>query len=158
MTTVLAAMDSAAFADYLEIATPSYAQTNVDSGRWEEASALERSRQAHNTLLPQGADTENHHLFNIRPDGSDENVGHLWVHIDDQPASQTAFIYDIEIYQSFRRKGYARSALRNIEEFVTGLGATSLGLHVFNYNHSARALYESMGFEIVSHNMKKRLQ
>ncbi|WP_461535331.1 GNAT family N-acetyltransferase [Spongorhabdus nitratireducens] len=157
MTTVLVAMDSAAFENYLQIAIPAYAQTNIESGRWEASTALEQSRQAHSALLPQGAETENHYLFNIRTENSDENVGHIWVHIDDQHSLRTAFIYDIEIYESFRRKGYARSALKNIEEFVAGLGARSLGLHVFNHNQSARALYESMGFVTVSHNMKKTI-
>ena len=151
-------MTEEAFSDYLLIAIPAYARDNIDSGRWDPSDALVRSRKAHDLLLPEGVATEDNYLFNILSGESKNTVGYVWVKIENNISSKSAFIYDIEIYEPHRRKGYAKSALSGIETFVAGLGATTLGLHVFKHNSAAVALYRSIGFEMVSHNMQKPIR
>lgn len=154
----LIAMNEDAFSDYLETAIPAYARDNVDAGRWDESGALERSRKDHEALLPNGVETCDNYLFNIIENESSNNVGYIWVKVEDNIRTKSAFIYDIEIYEAFRRKGYAKSALGRIEKVVADLGASSLGLHVFKQNSAAIALYNSMGYQTVSHNMQKPIQ
>ncbi|OBT13285.1 GCN5 family acetyltransferase [Vibrio sp. UCD-FRSSP16_10] len=155
MKVSLKMMNREAFSEYLKIAIPSYAKANIDSGRWDESEALERSEKAHETLLPDGERTKNHYLFNITENNSQNRVGHIWVKIEDNCHTKSAFIYDIEIYEAHRRNGYAKSAFECIEKRVAELGATSLGLHVFKQNAAAIALYSSIGYQIISHNMQK---
>ncbi len=150
-------MSEESFNAYLERAIPSYAKDNIESGRWEETDAILRSRMAHEELLPRGVITPGNHLFEIRDINEDITVGHAWVSIDDTENIKTAFIYDIEIEEKYRRKGYATSALSNIEDFVSTMGVSSLGLHVFHFNEAAKSLYARYGFNIVSQNMQKQL-
>ena len=69
--------------------------------------------------------------------------------------TKSAFIYDIEILEQYRRKDHAKSALNSIEKIVADLGATSLGLHVFKQNIAAIGLYQSIGYQTVSLYMQK---
>jgi ribosomal protein S18 acetylase RimI-like enzyme len=154
MPVSLIAMNEETFSNYLAVAIPAYAQDNVDAGRWGQADALERSEKAHDALLPDGIETRDNYLFNII-DNESSNVGQIWVKIEDNIRTKSAFIYDIEICESSRRKGYAKSALGCIEEIVADLGATNLGLHVFAGNSAAIALYNSIGYQTVGHNMQK---
>ena len=43
------------------------------------------------------------------------------------------------------------------EDYARSHGAHTLGLSVFDFNHGARKLYESMGYETVTTKMKKQL-
>ncbi len=154
----LKVMDDEAFCHYLEIAIPAYADDNISSGRWEASDALERSKQSYTDLLPQRHETKNNSLFNIIVSGRQETVGHIWIKIEDHTHTKSAFIYDIEIYKVHRRNGYAKAALSCIESVVAEMGASSLGLHVFNNNPGAINLYESIGFQAVSQNMQKKIE
>ncbi|TSA15423.1 MAG: GNAT family N-acetyltransferase, partial [Betaproteobacteria bacterium] len=50
-----------------------------------------------------------------------------------------------------------RGALEALETRLSELGARSIGLNVFGYNHAARALYEKMGYQITGMGMVKQL-
>ncbi|MEZ9525586.1 GNAT family N-acetyltransferase [Enterovibrio norvegicus] len=157
MQVSLKAMDSASFSEYLQLVIPSYAGDNVASGRWDSSDALKRSKADYARLLPEGLSSPDNYLFNIIENASNENVGYIWVKIDTHFGSKSAFIYDVGIFEGYRRRGYAKSALRCIEAVASDLGAASLGLHVFSHNSAAQSLYSSLGYHVVSHNMKKRL-
>ena len=157
MQVSLKPMSSASFSEYLKWVIPAYANDNVASGRWDLSDALERSKMDYARLLPKGLNSPDDHLFNIIENVSHKNVGYIWFKIETHYGATSAFIYDVGVFESYRRKGYAKSALRCIETVASDLGATSLGLHVFSHNSAAQSLYSSMGFHVVSHNMKKRL-
>jgi ribosomal protein S18 acetylase RimI-like enzyme len=57
-----------------------------------------------------------------------------------------AFIYDIEVREEQRRRGYGRELLDAGASAAVELGATTLGLNVFGPNDGARALYERAGY------------
>jgi RimJ/RimL family protein N-acetyltransferase len=61
------------------------------------------------------------------------------------------------VAEKFRGKGYGKKARLLIEEKARELGLESLGLHVFAENKVARNLYESVGYEVSSLNMTKKL-
>jgi len=158
MTIALKAMDESAFSAYKKQAIPAYAKDNVSAGRWAESDALARSEKEFERLLPDGVNTKNNYLFDIIENKQEQNVGFVWVKIERHLNTTSAFIYDIEIAEAHRQQGYAKAALSGIEKVVTDLGATSLGLHVFNNNAAAMALYNSIGYQMVSHNMNKVLR
>ena len=148
-------MNEDSFSEYLNQVIPAYANENIQSGRWDELGALNRSKKEYGRLLPEGLKSNNNYLFDIIEGKSSNNVGYIWVKVEDQTIAKSAFIYDVGIYSNYRRKGYAKSALHCIEKVVADLGVTSLGLHVFSHNTAAQALYNSIGYQVVSHNMRK---
>lgn len=152
----LVPMTSEEFEAWLPGTIAGYAAEHVRSGRWSEEEALERSRAEHERLLPQGAATPGHRLCNIVPAGGGEPVGMLWFQAMEEPAP-TAFVYNIEIYPQFRRRGYAEQAMLKLEDEARRLGLEGIRLHVFGHNTAARPLYEKLGYVPTNINMLKRL-
>ncbi|WP_432454199.1 MULTISPECIES: GNAT family N-acetyltransferase [unclassified Agarivorans] len=148
-------MNDESFSKYQNIMIPAYANENVQSGRWDKSGALERSKNECFNLLPEGLKSKNNYLFDVIENTSGDHAGYIWVKVEDQASSKSAFIYDVGIYENYRRKGYAKSALHLIEKVVAEQGVTSIGLHVFNQNTGAQYLYNSIGYQMVSHNMRK---
>ena len=137
-------MSETDFAVYLEKTVPQYAREKVEAGNWEEAGALERSRKEYEGFLPQGIHTEGHFLFLLANEAG-ETVGWLWYGLDVKRPGW-AFIYDFEIYESFRRRGYATQALSALEEHARSRTIKNLELHVFGFNTAARELYKKCGY------------
>ncbi len=133
-----------------------YAHEHVVSGRWSEAESLEKSREEHQRLLPQGPATPGHHLWSIVRATDREPVGMLWIQVMDKP-TRRAFIFNIEIDERFRRRGYALQAMTRLEDEARHMGLESIGLHVFGHNTAARPLYEKLGYVATNINMSKLL-
>ncbi|MFI5091199.1 MAG: GNAT family N-acetyltransferase [Terriglobales bacterium] len=133
-----------------------YAAEHVRTGRWSEEEAVGLSRDEHTRLLPQGLATPDHRLWNIVPAGSEEAVGMLWIQVMQKPMP-SVFVYNIEIYPQFRRRGYAEQAMLKLEEEARRLGLEGIRLHVFGHNTAARPLYEKLGYVPTNIQMLKRL-
>ena len=142
-----------AFFEYLIV---EYAKDNVRAGYWHESEALEKSRQQTGSLLPKGLQSENTYLYTVY-DG-DQAVGAIWFKANPNLPTKNGFIFDIEIHEEFRGKGYGKQAMQLIEEKARELGLKSINLHVFASNRVARNLYESLGYQPVSLNMAKSLE
>ena len=153
--TTLIPMTQPEFDAFLALAVPEYAADNVRAGYWDEAEALERSRKEFESLLPQGLQSEIHFLYTVY-DG-DSTVGLIWMRANMDRPTKSGFIFDIRIDEKFRGKGYGKQAMLLIEEKARELGLKSIGLHVFAVNTVARNLYESIGYEVGSLNMTKKL-
>ena len=117
---------------------------------------MQKSREQHDQLLPQGPATPDHHLWTIVRTGDRQRVGLLWVNLMHSPRPN-AFIFYIEIDPEFRRRGYAESAMRKLEGEARRMGAESIRLHVFGHNTAARPLYEKLGYVATNINMAKPL-
>ncbi len=63
------------FKAFLEYDIQVYAAENVRAGYWTSAEAVERSRQDHERLLPQGLSTPDHHLYTIFDPAAQLKVG-----------------------------------------------------------------------------------
>jgi ribosomal protein S18 acetylase RimI-like enzyme len=139
-------MDEARYQTWRTASQRSYASEKVKAGNWkaEESEAL--SAAAFDALLPGGRETAGHELRAMVNDAG-EWVGHAWFTIEDREQGRVVFIYDIEVYEAHRRRGYARTALAQIAAFAREQGCAGVMLHVFGYNTPARALYRSVGFE-----------
>lgn len=142
---------------YLEKAIPGYAAENVKAGYWSEEDALERSRKAFVHLLPEGINTKNQYLFQVEDAETNQRVGIIWLNAQTESPHSGGFIYDIEMDEAFRGKGYGKQAMLAIEEKARELGLKSIGLHVFAHNTVAKGLYEKIGYQIKSVNMTKDL-
>ena len=70
---------------------------------------------------------------------------------------RSAFIYDRNIREDLRGRGYGRKVMERVEEQAQEMGIDTVGLHVFGYNHAARTLYEKMGYQITGIGMTKTL-
>ena len=143
------------YEEYLKHLIPDYAADNVRAGYWDESEALEKSRQQVESLLPQGLQTKDHYIYSLY-DG-DQKVGMIWLKAEMDRAVKGGFIYDVLVDEKFRGRGYGKQVMSLIEEKARELGLKSIGLHVFGYNTVAKNLYESVGYEVSSFNMIKKL-
>ena len=64
-----------------------------------------------------------------------------WIHVD----GAKAYIYDIEVRDEQRRRGYGREMLDAGAAAASELGARTLGLNVFGHNDGARATGRTRG-------------
>ena len=145
------------FHAWLLQAIPAFALTNVEDGRWSLAESIEKSKEAHALLLPQGLQTPDQFFVRLQDADSGADVGALWWAESDQAGRRQAYIYNIEIEVPARRRGYARAAFHALEHVARERGVHHLSLHVFGHNHEARRLYDELGFEPTSITMRKNL-
>ena len=145
------------FHAWLVQAIPAFALSNVDDGRWSLAESIEKSKEAHAALLPQGLATPGQFFVHLHDAASGERVGTLWWAEAPKGGALEAYVYNIEIEEAARRRGFARAALLELERVARERGLPQVGLHVFGHNHGARRLYAGLGFEPTSITMRKIL-
>lgn len=141
---------------YRHRAEERYAQSITASGAMPLPEARRKATDDFERLLTEGLRTEGHHLWVVY-DGSDE-IGMLWLHVQQRSDGLHAFGYDFEVREELRRRGHGRAIMQAAEQACREMGVTSVGLSVFGHNLGARSLYEQMGFEVTAIQMHKRLQ
>jgi RimJ/RimL family protein N-acetyltransferase len=156
--TTLRKMSEASFAEYAKYSSPNYARDKVESGEWNEETALDRARQLFDEMLPQGMDTPDNYFYEIVDEWDDKIIGMLWFTVREHAEQKAAYVVDIVIDDEHQRKGHASRAFRALEEKVLSLGLTGIGLNVFGNNVNARRLYDRLGYEPVNIFMFKRLE
>ncbi len=144
--TTLVPMTDAEFAAWREAAIPNYARDKVASGQWRESESLAKSRAAMEALLPAGIATPFQHLWTIRDGAHAHSVGTLWVAEQQGATGRIAYVFDLMIEPTYRRRGHARRAFEALEQKVRELQLDGISLHVFGHNAAARALYDSLGY------------
>jgi ribosomal protein S18 acetylase RimI-like enzyme len=153
----LVPMTQAEFETYREPAIRAYAREHVQAGNWSAEEALQRAETSYHDLLPEGVATPGEYLFTIRDEVLDLNVGMLWFAQHKRGAREEAFVYEILIYEAYRRRGYGTLAFRELEKKAGELGLSTISLHAFGHNYAARAMYEQLGYEAVDLIMAKTL-
>lgn len=149
----LVAMTETEFQAYLESDVQRYAQEHVKAGDWHQSEALEKSKEEHQRLLPNGLASKNQYLFSIEDEELREKLGIVWFAVQ----HTAVFVYDLFIHDEFRRRGHGTQALVALEEKVRRLGVDTISLHVFAHNRPARALYEKAGYKGKGLHLSKRL-
>jgi ribosomal protein S18 acetylase RimI-like enzyme len=155
--TVLAPMPAESFGAFFEHAVAGYAADNVASGRWLEHEALQLARSETERLLPNGVATPDNHLYEIKASTNGEVVGHLWFAAMSRGSRRIAYLFQIEVYPPFRRRGHARAALRALESVAATKGLSGVALNVFGSNAEAQALYRATGYSVTSISMHKNV-
>ena len=151
----LVPMTQPEFDAFLERLIPEYAADNVRAGYWSEDEALEKSRRQTESLLSQGLQTKDHYLYTLYD--NEIAVGLVWLRAELDRLVKVGFIFDVEINEEFRGKGYGRHVMLLVEEKARELGIQRMGLHVFAHNEVAKNLYERIGYKVSSMNMHKDL-
>ncbi len=142
----LVPMNETDFQAYLAFAIPDYAQEHVQSGRWSAEEALEQAQKQYQQLLPDGLQSKQQYFYSLQDEQQASKVGMLWFALEERGKAPIVFVYDVMIYEQFRRRGYGEQAFRAIESIARELGATNITLHVFGHNIAARAMYEKLGY------------
>ena len=133
-----------------------YAKAKVKSGNWSEKDALQLSKKSFLSFLPNDKDATGHSIMTIVDSKSHEKVEVLWVEWNNKEYNAT-FIWDIIIYENFRRKGFGSAALKQLENLCKDKGSSSICLQVFGHNKSAITMYDSLGYYPTNIIMKKDL-
>ncbi len=149
-------MDEATYVAWRAASQRAYASEKVEAGNWKPEEAEERSRESFDALLTEGRETAGQELRSMVNDAG-EKVGYAWFTIEDRDPGRVVFIYDIEVDEPHRRRGYARLALAEIDEYARDHGCIGVMLHVFGYNEAARRLYRSAGYLETNVIMLKRV-
>jgi ribosomal protein S18 acetylase RimI-like enzyme len=128
----------------------------------ERIKAGESSEEAHRVLelqfrqlFPDGVLADDQYVMNIVAD--EAIVGTLWLGRPFSGDSSTWYVFDIEIAEDYRGRGYGRAAMEAAETWSREHGGTRVALNVFGPNLIARALYDSLGYEVQATSMFKNL-
>ncbi|MBF4163061.1 GNAT family N-acetyltransferase [Nocardioides acrostichi] len=129
---------------YLGTAVQRFAATLRRDSPWlDESESLAQSHATHARILPRGAATPGHAFLAPEVDG--ERVGTLWVSL----CAPAGYVYDVRLDAERRGRGLGRATMDAGAAWCQARGVRALGLNVFAYNDTARALYDSLGYQPV---------
>lgn len=149
-------IDEGDFTTYLESQITQYAEDKIRAGTWNENEAIDLSRESFSKLLPDGRNTVGHSIMTITDEATTDKVGILWVEWKNME-HKSSYIWDLVIYEKYRRRNYGTRALKSLEKMVKDRGLSSITLHVFGHNKPAVSLYKSLGYFCTDMIMKREL-
>ena len=150
----LKALEENQVPDYFEKLWIDYRDELVGAG-YSEDYAEENIQYTKNSLLPEGILAPGNHIFYVYSDF--DLVGKLWLATKELDAETEWFVYDVETVSDFRGKGFGREIMKAAEKYVLDSGGSAISLSVFGNNSIARKLYESLEYETVRLELKKKL-
>ena len=153
----LVPMTEKEFEAFMIISMKDQSQGQVIAGEWKAEEAQGNIERLRSEFLPNGLATPNHYFFTIEEPTTSAKVGGLWYSVMEQAGERLVFVVDIQIYNEHRRQGYGSQAFMAMEDKVREMGITSIGLHVFKHNPSARDMYEKLGYSGTDESMLKKL-
>lgn len=157
MSVTLREMTDDEYGRWQQAIAEDYAAQQVAAGRWAAEGALERAHAENTELLPQGLDTPRMLILQA-VDEADAPLGRAWIALDHPRGTpDCAFLYDIEIDEPHRGRGFGRQLLAAVERAAREAGANRLELNVFGGNERAIGLYASSGYDLVTQQMRKQL-
>ncbi|TCP26617.1 GNAT family acetyltransferase [Scopulibacillus darangshiensis] len=157
MTVSLIPMTQNDFAQYTSSAIKEYADEKVKAGTWTIDEALTKSSREYQRLLPDGMDSHHQYLYVIA-DSEGRKIGWLWYKFDERHPQKEAFIFDFKIFEEKQGLGYAKAALRALDDLAVKRGIKKISLHVFSHNKRAIYLYEKLDYKATDINMSKWLE
>jgi GNAT superfamily N-acetyltransferase len=151
----LVPMTEADYRRYAETAVEDYAQSRFKCGGCSIEEARANAKDSYAELLPSGTSSPGQHLYKVLATDVDGPVGMIWVALGEQYGTKTAYVYDLEIAELHRGKGYGAGALECAERLAREWGAVRISLNVWGWNHAARSLYEKAGYAVIGIGMSK---
>ena len=151
----LIAISPESFPAWRERSRSEYESDLVATGETAQA-ARQRAEASLDSAFPLGKPAPDNAVFDVA-DEAGTIVGYLWVGRSTSGDSQSWWIWDVVINSDQRGKGLGRATMQMAEEYARSQGAVTLGLSVFGFNHAARRLYDSLGYETVTVKMRKKL-
>lgn len=128
----------------------SYAESWIERGV-PAAEANAKAKRDYEQLLPQGVASEGM-TFSVL-EHEDTRVGTLWL----GSREGLGFVYGVETDAAYRGRGHGRALMLLAEAQSIAAGRPAVSLNVFAGNGPAERLYESLGYETVTHHMYKDL-
>lgn len=135
-------------------ANAQYRIERIEAGE-TEAEATAKAAQSLADTFPAGRMQVGHLVFEVMVD--EVPVGVLWIGPRSTSQPDEWWIWDVEIDEAHRGRGFGRRAMELAETAAQEQGAKTLGLNVFGFNRVARGLYESLGYETMAVQMRKAL-
>ncbi|WP_329279357.1 GNAT family N-acetyltransferase [Streptomyces sp. NBC_01451] len=128
----------------------SYAESWIERGV-PAAEAHAKAARDHELLLPRGVASEGVTLSVLEHEGT--RVGTLWL----GSREGLGFVYKVETDEEHRGRGHGRTLMLLAEAQSIAAGRPAVSLNVFAGNTPAERLYESLGYETVTHHVFKEL-
>jgi ribosomal protein S18 acetylase RimI-like enzyme len=154
----LRATTQAEFDAYIHKAIDHLANELSEAKDIPKPAALEIARGSFDDLFPEGrVDAPDQYFFDLVEAGG-AKAGFIHFGIRREDGKPYAYIWDFEIYESFRGMGHAQAALAATEKKAAGLGLGLIKLNVFGHNVKARRLYQKCGYREMAITMGKNLQ
>lgn len=135
-------MTEAEFADWRARGVAGYTEQVAESGSLDAEAAAAQSAAEFDLLLPQGLGTANQTLLCLC--AGDEVVATNWICHHRGPGM--SWVYDVEVAEEHRGKGYGRAAMIVGEQATLDAGDSHLALNVFGQNSVAIGLYTAMRY------------
>lgn len=157
MSLILRPMTADEISRYVAVGHDAYvAEYAANSGEPEDE-VRRRTEEQYASYFPDGKPAPGHRLLILESEGN--AVGWTWVGPHPRQAEDptAAWLYNIEINEDFRGRGYGCSCLDLVEAHLAQRGVTELGLNVFGSNKVARRLYASADYREVAVSMTKAL-
>lgn len=142
---------------YIAAMKSSYLHSLMEEGQLSAAAAQANSDATWAGLVPDGVHPIAGNEILIARDVDGQRVGVLWMSVRSTGGEDYGWIYDIEVDEAMRHRGYGRALMTSAEEWTRAKGLNSLQLNVFGGNTAARALYRSLGFVENAVQMSKSL-
>jgi ribosomal protein S18 acetylase RimI-like enzyme len=155
MTVVLRPMRPEEFDAFAERGRTGYVEQMVEFGGMERSAADAKAVRDYAATLPEGLDSPGHWIMVAEDAG--RRVGVVWFAERVLDGRTVGFLYEIEIEEAERGRGYGRAAMEAFEREASRRGLTRLELHVFGGNAIARSLYRSLGWQETSVHMAKQV-
>jgi ribosomal protein S18 acetylase RimI-like enzyme len=131
------------------------AEEIVASGALPAEEAEQKARRDTDRAFTGGLDTPGQLVFRLL--AGEEPVGWLWLAVPGDGDPHMAWVNDVEVDDACRGRGFGRQAMLLAEQEASARGMTSIGLNVHGQNTVARTLYDSLGYEVMTQQMKKPL-
>jgi ribosomal protein S18 acetylase RimI-like enzyme len=146
----LVEMPPASYDNWKDQIWKAYREEMIRAGT-SEAAADENIQENIKELMPNGKLTPGNFVFDVM--NAEDHVGYVWLN----EKNSEWFIYDIEIIEKYRRRGFGRETMQAIEAHIRAKGGNVIGLSVFGFNKVAQKLYKSEGYEVTRLSMQKKL-
>jgi ribosomal protein S18 acetylase RimI-like enzyme len=144
------------FEQWLPQAEAAYARHIAESGSMSATAAAEKARLDTARRFSGGLASPGQVLFRLV--AGDQPVGWLWLNVPGIGGDPLmGWVNDIEVAPEYRGRGYGKAAMLLAEREALARGMTSLGLNVHGQNTVARSLYDSLGYDVMTQQMRKPL-
>lgn len=143
-------------ASYLPHSQQGFADDLVRAGALDPERALRKAVADYSSLDEDGT---TYVAGYAQVDGTEEWVGVIgWAltGLDADHDERTLYVYDLEVFEPFRRRGFGERLLAYAAERAEQAGADAVRLTVWAGNDDAKALYRRLGF--VDENARMRLR
>jgi GNAT superfamily N-acetyltransferase len=132
--------------EFIEASRAGYVQGMVAHARMPADFAQGKAEHDLDEYFGRRSIPEGHSLYWIEDEGS-QRVGRLWfAERQSHRIGKRAWLYELEIDEPFRGRGYGTRGMVLLEEEVRRRGIAEIALNVWGGNETARSLYRSQGY------------